>query len=96
MYLPADSAHFAILQCFSAFLSPIAQTRVSALMQSEDMAKIPINDPDHWRRRAEETRTVAAEISDFQVKRKMLRIAEDYEELARRAEKRLAAKKKGN
>jgi molecular chaperone GrpE (heat shock protein) len=65
-------------------------------MQSEDMAKIPINDPDHWRRRAEETRTVAAEISDFQVKRKMLRIAEDYEELARRAEKRLAAKKKGN
>ena len=53
------------------------------------MAKVPINDPKHWRERAEEARTVAEEISDPKSKRKMLRIADDYEELAKRAERRL-------
>src|SRR5215468_5082502 len=53
------------------------------------MAKVPINDPKHWRERAEEARTVADQMSDPDSKRKMLRIAEDYEELARRAELRL-------
>src|SRR5262249_27151800 len=47
---------------------------------------IPINDPKHWRDRAEEARTVADQITDSDSKRKMLRIADDYEELARRAE----------
>jgi hypothetical protein len=53
------------------------------------MAKIPINDPKHWRDRAEEARAVADEFTDPDAKRRMLRTAEDYEELARRAEKRL-------
>jgi hypothetical protein len=53
------------------------------------VAKIPINDPKHWRDRAEETRTLAEEMTDPEAKRKMLRIADDYEELAKRAEKRL-------
>jgi predicted Rossmann-fold nucleotide-binding protein len=57
------------------------------------MAKIPINDPKHWRDRAEEARTVADDITDPDSKRKMLRIADDYEELARRAEKRLRDRK---
>ena len=57
------------------------------------MAKIPINDPHHWRERAEEARTVADQLTDPDSKRKMLRIADDYEELARRAEKRLLDKK---
>jgi hypothetical protein len=57
------------------------------------MAKIPINDPKHWRARAEEARTAADNITDPDSKRKMLRIAADYEELARRAERRLLAKK---
>jgi hypothetical protein len=54
--------------------------------------KVPINDPKHWRDGAEEARTVADEMKDPDSKRQMLRIAADYEELARRAEKRLAAK----
>jgi hypothetical protein len=57
------------------------------------MAKIPINDPKHWRDRAEEARTIADDITDPDSKRKMLRIADDYEELARRAEKRLRDRK---
>ena len=59
------------------------------------VAKVPINDPKHWRERAEEARTVADELIDPDSKRKMLRIADDYEKIARRAEKRLqdAAKK---
>ena len=53
------------------------------------MAKIPINDPKHWRERAEEARTVTDELTDPDSKRRMLRIADDYEELARPAERRL-------
>ena len=53
------------------------------------MAKVPINDPKHWRDRAEEARAHAEQMIDPDSKRKMLRIADDYEELARRAEKRL-------
>jgi predicted Rossmann-fold nucleotide-binding protein len=57
------------------------------------MAKIPINDPKHWRERAEEARTVADELTDPDSKRKMLRIADDYEELAKRAEQRIRDKR---
>jgi hypothetical protein len=57
------------------------------------MAKIPINDPKHWRDRAEEARTSAGRLTDPEAKRKMLRIAADYDELARRAERRRMAKK---
>ena len=48
------------------------------------MTKIPINDPKHWRERAEEARTVADQTNDEGSKRPMLRIAKDYEELAKR------------
>ena len=53
------------------------------------MAKVPINDPKYWRERAEEARTVANEMTIPDAKRRTLRIADDYEELARRAERRL-------
>jgi TctA family transporter len=39
------------------------------------MVKVPINDPKHWRERAEEARTVADELTDPDSKRAMLRIA---------------------
>jgi hypothetical protein len=55
------------------------------------MARVPINDPKHWRARAEGARMLADQMEDQDARRKMLRIADDYEELARRAERRLKA-----
>jgi len=48
-----------------------------------------INDPEYWRRRAEEARTLADEMTNLEAKRKMLKIAEDYEKLSIRAVQRL-------
>jgi hypothetical protein len=48
-----------------------------------------VNDPDHWSGRAEEARTLADAMSDQVSKRMMLKIADDYEELAKRAEVRV-------
>jgi hypothetical protein len=47
-----------------------------------------INDPGHWRQRAEEARRIADQMNDSQSKDAMLRIAKDYERLAERAEQR--------
>ena len=44
-----------------------------------------INDPEHWRNRAEEARTSAEQMNDEASKQTMLRIAADYEKLAERA-----------
>jgi len=49
-----------------------------------------INDPKHWRGRAEEMRVLADEMKDAAVRETMLRIAADYERLAKRAEQRSA------
>jgi len=49
------------------------------------MATSFINDPEHWRNRAEEARTLADQMSDEASKQTMLRIAADYERLAERA-----------
>jgi hypothetical protein len=44
--------------------------------------------PEYWRNRAEEVRTRADEAVDPYVREVLLRIAEDYEHLAKRAEER--------
>src|SRR5262249_34103275 len=44
-----------------------------------------LNDPRHWRGRAEEARSRADQIAEPQSKNAMLRIAHDYEVLAERA-----------
>lgn len=45
--------------------------------------RVPLlDDPEHWRSRAEEARTIVEHLSDPESKRTMLRIAADYERLA--------------
>ena len=46
------------------------------------------NDPEHWRRRAEEARMNAKSIPDPDAKRRMLDVAVSYERLAEKAEER--------
>ncbi len=53
------------------------------------MALRPLTRPEHWWSRAEEMRTFATEMRDPQARASMLRVAEEYEHLARRAEERL-------
>jgi hypothetical protein len=55
---------------------------------SLDPSTFSINDPKHWRARAEEARILANQMNDSEAKVAMLRIAEDYEHLAERAEDR--------
>lgn len=50
-------------------------------------------DPKHWHKRAEATRAKAQVLSDEGVRRKLLRVAEEYERLARRAEQWLTAQR---
>jgi hypothetical protein len=47
-----------------------------------------LDDPEHWRSRAEEAGSVADQLSDPESKRTMLRIAADYERLAEHAKLR--------
>ena len=47
-----------------------------------------INESDHWCARAEEARILANKMDDSESKDAMLRIAKDYERLAKRAEDR--------
>ena len=49
-----------------------------------------VNEPDHWRARAEEARTLANRMNDSHSKDAMLCIAEGYERLAKRAQDRAA------
>jgi hypothetical protein len=46
------------------------------------------NDPEHWRQRAEEARAITELMTDMPSREAMLRIAADYDRLAKRAEDR--------
>jgi hypothetical protein len=47
-----------------------------------------INDPAYWRSRAEEARTIAEQMTDSDAVSTMLKVAEQYQELAQKAERR--------
>jgi|HubBroStandDraft_6_1064221.scaffolds.fasta_scaffold7460870_1 hypothetical protein len=49
-----------------------------------------INDADRWRRRAEEARALVEGLNGDQAKVAMLRVADEYDNLVRRAEERRA------
>ena len=49
---------------------------------------IPVNDPAHWRQRADEARRMAEQLSDPAVKQALLDVAASYDRLAKLAEER--------
>jgi len=66
--------------------------RQPARSGSNLMPEHPINDPKHWLNRAKEARALAEQIDDPEAKRTMLKIADDYERLAQRAQERAAGR----
>jgi hypothetical protein len=54
--------------------------------------EIELNSPAHWRKRAEETRRLANQLSDPVAKQTVMEIAQSYDELAAMAETRALGK----
>ncbi len=52
-----------------------------------------LQDPKHWRKRADATRAKADLMADTAARQKLLRVAEEYGRLAQRAEQWLTAQK---
>jgi hypothetical protein len=50
-----------------------------------------INDPEHWRKRADEAGSLANDMKDEISKQMMLQAADDYEHRARRAQQQAKA-----
>ena len=48
-----------------------------------------LNNPKHWRERADEARAVADQLDDLDARSTMLGIADEYERLAQNAARRL-------
>ena len=53
-------------------------------------------DPEHWRFRAEEARTVADQMTHEEARTVTRRIANDYDRLAKLADEQIAAQEKQN
>ena len=60
------------------------------------LAAPQLNDPRYWHRRAEEARVLADQISGERNKERMLKVADDYDELAVRAAIRSIGETKGS
>ena len=68
---------------------------ISPNNRSDVMQKVRFWDPGHWRFRAEETRTVADQMTHEESRTIMRRIANDYDRLAKLAEEQLADQERG-
>src|SRR5689334_20230204 len=63
----------------------------AVLCPSQVCCHAPSLYPNHWRGRAEETRRLARNTSEPALKRRLLRIAEEYDALASQAENSIGA-----
>jgi len=59
------------------------------------LQKVRFWDPEHWRFRAEEARTVADQMTHEEARTITRRIANDYDHLAKVAEEQLANQERG-
>jgi hypothetical protein len=75
-----------IMNCWPRFLGNIIPT--TPVGREIPLPFSFINDPKHWRQRAEEALALADRMNDLQAKAVMIRISYDYESLAKRAEER--------
>jgi len=57
------------------------------LFYADPMTVQGANDAKHWRDRAAEMRVLSNEMKDFEARTLMLKLANDYDKLAERAEK---------
>jgi hypothetical protein len=91
---PAKSRRIAQQALALGRVTSVGRQRVNAVRYAQNSrmnAQTPasvFNGPEHWRQRAEEARRMAELMSDIPSKEAMLRVAEDYERLAKRAEER--------
>ena len=53
------------------------------------MPKDFINDPNHWHKRAEETRELAKRVSDKAARKRLSELATEFERIALRVEDRI-------
>ena len=65
-------------------------------MSAPIMALEGINDAKHWRDRAAEMRALSDDIKNLDAQRMMLKLANDYDKLANRAEDRAARDKRAH
>ena len=77
----------AMLRGFSAISN--CAPAYAAIEERKSMTLQGINDAKHWRDRAAEMRVLSADMKDFEARTLMLKLANDYDKLADRAEDRV-------
>jgi hypothetical protein len=53
-----------------------------------------LDNPEHWHERAEKTRMMADKVLDIESKFRLMKIAREYNRLAKRAEKHMASSRR--